>query len=105
MGHQSRRFFDYNAGNPRRPSMKTPRTALLPSFYTHGIGSLPRPQIVRDFLGRRDGIAKERYGSVLDEMVRFAIRMQEEAGLDVVSDGEWRRSQYIREFLTRIGGF
>lgn len=38
-------------------------------------------------------------------MVRFAIRLQEQAGLDVVSDGEWRRSQYIREFLTRVGGF
>jgi 5-methyltetrahydropteroyltriglutamate--homocysteine methyltransferase len=27
------------------------------------------------------------------------------AGLDVVSDGEWRRVQYIREFLLRVGGF
>jgi 5-methyltetrahydropteroyltriglutamate--homocysteine methyltransferase len=42
---------------------------------------------------------------VLDDLVRFAIRLQEEAGLDVVSDGEWRRSQYIREFLQRVGGF
>ncbi len=25
--------------------------------------------------------------------------------MDVVSDGEWRRSQYILEFLSRIGGF
>ena len=38
-------------------------------------------------------------------MVLFAIRLQEQAGLDVVSDGEWRRSHYIREFLDRVGGF
>src|SRR5438094_516097 len=28
--------------------MKTPRTAQLPLFFTQGIGSLPRPQVVRD---------------------------------------------------------
>src|SRR6266481_2148840 len=79
--------------------MKTPRTASLPPFFAHPIGSLPRPQVVRDLLA--DGRDK----SALDDMVRFAIRLQERAGLDVVSDGEWRRSQYIREFLTRVGGF
>ena len=38
-------------------------------------------------------------------MVIFAIRLQEQAGLDVVSDGEWRRVHYADEFLNRIGGF
>ncbi len=85
--------------------MKTPRTAKLPPFYTHGIGSLPRPQVVRDLLARRDEMPPERFQRVLDDMVVFAIRLQEEVGLDVVGDGEWRRSQYIREFLTRVGGF
>src|SRR5262249_40109188 len=47
----------------------------------------------------------DRFAGAMDDFVRFAIRLQEMAGLDVVSDGEWRRSQYIREFLTRIGGF
>ena len=76
--------------------MKTPRTLKLPPFYTHGIGSLPRPKIVRDLLGQR---------AALDDCVRFAIRLQEQSGLDVISDGEWRRVQYIREFLLRVGGF
>ena len=38
-------------------------------------------------------------------MVVFAIRLQELAGIDVVSDGGWRRTHYTDEFLERIGGF
>ena len=85
--------------------MKTSRTAQLPLFFTHGIGSLPRPQLVRDLLARRHEMPAERFRNALDDVVLFAIRLQEQAGLDVVSDGEWRRSQYIREFLNRVGGF
>jgi 5-methyltetrahydropteroyltriglutamate--homocysteine methyltransferase len=85
--------------------VKTPRTASLPPFYTHGIGSLPRPQVVRDLLARRGELPTDRYRRALDDLVLFAIRLQEQAGLDVVSDGEWRRTQYIREFLLRVGGF
>lgn len=85
--------------------MKTARTSRLPKFFAHPIGSLPRPQVVRDLLAAKDTMPPDRFRAVLDDLVRFAIRLQEQAGLDVVSDGEWRRTQYIREFLTRIGGF
>src|SRR5206468_2305055 len=101
----------FDAGwKPAPPSsgviaVKTSRTAKLPLFYTHGIGSLPRPQLVRDLLAQRGQVAPDRFQHMLDDCVVFAIRLQEQAGLDVVSDGEWRRSQYIREFLDRVGGF
>jgi len=85
--------------------VKTARTAALPPFYTQGIGSLPRPQVVRDLLARRDKLPTDRYRRALDDFVLFAIRLQEQAGLDVVTDGEWRRTQYVREFLLRVGGF
>ncbi len=85
--------------------MKTPRTLQLPRFHTQVIGSLPRPQAVRDLLARRGEMDPERYQAALDDMVRFAIRVQEQAGIDVISDGEWRRIQYVDEFLDRIGGF
>lgn len=85
--------------------MKTPRISQLPPFLTHGIGSLPRPLAVRQLLARQSQLPLDFFRRSLDDSVRFAIRLQELAGLDVVSDGEWRRSQYIREFLTRIGGF
>src|SRR5215470_13900173 len=85
--------------------MKTTRACKLPLFYSHPIGSLPRPKSVLDLLSRRSEIAPERFRASMDDAVRFAIRLQEIAGLDVVSDGEWRRTQYIDEFLDRIGGF
>jgi len=85
--------------------MKTERTIKLPPFYTHGIGSLPRPKVVRDLLARRSEMPQEEFQRTLDDLVLFAIHLQEQAGLDVVSDGEWRRTQYIGEFLRRVGGF
>jgi 5-methyltetrahydropteroyltriglutamate--homocysteine methyltransferase len=85
--------------------MKTPRISQLPPFFTHGIGSLPRPLAVRQLLAQQSELPLDFFNRSLDDSVRFAIRLQELAGLDVVSDGEWRRSQYIREFLTRVGGF
>lgn len=83
----------------------TARTAQLPPFYTHPIGSLPRPQLVRDLLAKQNQIPPERFERTLDDLVRFAIRLQEQAGLDVVSDGEWRRVHYIGELFKRVGGF
>jgi len=85
--------------------MKTRRTQQLPLFYTHVIGSLPRPKAVRDLLARRSELPADRFNRTLDDMVVFAIRLQEQVGLDVISDGEWRRTHYIGEFLRRVGGF
>ncbi len=85
--------------------MKTPRTRQLPPLFTQPIGSLPRPQVVRDVLAARQANPAAADPALLDDLVLFAIRLQEQAGLDVVSDGEWRRSHYIGEFLARVGGF
>lgn len=46
----------------------------------------------------------DEYDRVMDDVVMFAIRLQEQAGLDVISDGEWRRVHYLDEFLHRVGG-
>jgi 5-methyltetrahydropteroyltriglutamate--homocysteine methyltransferase len=85
--------------------MKTARTSKLPPLYTQVIGSLPRPKAVLEALARRQEWPADRFTGVMDDLVRFAIRVQEIAGLDVVSDGEWRRSHYVGEFLQRVGGF
>jgi len=85
--------------------MRTKRTKNLPLFYTQVIGSLPRPRLVVDLINRRAEMPPERFQSLMDEMVVFAIRLQEQAGIDVISDGEWRRRHYVEEFLQRVGGF
>lgn len=84
--------------------MRTDSTTALPPFFTQVIGSLPRPQVVRDLIDRREAMPATEYRRLMDEMVIFAIRLQEQAGLDVISDGEWRRVHYLDEFLLRVGG-
>lgn len=84
--------------------MNLPDARLFPTAV---IGSLPRPrwvwEIVEDRVhGRIESDAFERR---LDDAVREAIQLQERAGLDVISDGEWRRENYARVFADSIGGF
>lgn len=67
--------------------------APLPLFPTTVIGSLPRPQYVKDLLkaGSRTGTPDADWQRHMDNAIRFAIDMQEQAGIDIISDGEWRR--------------
>ena len=78
-----------------------------PIFPTLVVGSLPRPQWIRDLIedrkaGRIGGAVFDR---ILDDAVPAAIRMQERAGLDYISDGEWRRESYVKVFTQAVDGF
>jgi len=76
-------------------------------FPTMVIGSLPRPRWVRDVIAARTQgrLDDEEADRILDPGILFAIRMQEQAGLDYISDGEWRRENYVRVFADRVAGF
>jgi 5-methyltetrahydropteroyltriglutamate--homocysteine methyltransferase len=41
----------------------------------------------------------------MDDAVRFAIGMQEQAGIDIISDGEWRRETYVDVIAEIMNGF
>jgi 5-methyltetrahydropteroyltriglutamate--homocysteine methyltransferase len=41
----------------------------------------------------------------MDDAVRFAIGMQEQAGIDIISDGEWRRETYVDVVAEIMTGF
>ena len=76
-------------------------------FATFVVGSLPRPAWVKELIlerkaGRVDETAADR---LLDAAVPSAIRLQERAGLDYLSDGEWRRESYTRVMSEAVDGF
>ena len=75
-------------------------------FATTVIGSLPRPAWVRDALDRKAGrLTESDAHRLLDAAVDTAIRLQERAGLDEITDGEWRRESYVKVFADRVRGF
>lgn len=77
---------------------------LFPTFV---VGSLPRPQWVRDVIEDRKAgrVGAAEADTLLDDAVMSAIRMQERAGVDYVSDGEWRRESYVKVFTEGVDGF
>ena len=75
----------------------------LPLFPSSVVGSLPRPQHVRELIEKAKwDEADER---AMDAAIRYAVSMQEMAGLDVVTDGEWRRRSYIGVIAELAHGF
>src|SRR5262245_56897214 len=82
-------------------------SAKLPLFPTTVIGSMPRPQYVKDLLkaGSRTENIDAAWQRRMDDAVRFVIGMQERAGIDVISDGEWRRETYVDAVAGMLTGF
>jgi 5-methyltetrahydropteroyltriglutamate--homocysteine methyltransferase len=79
----------------------------LPLFPTAVIGSLPRPawllDLLQDYLAGR--LTRADWDRACDMAVPFAVALQQTAGIDVVSDGEWRREGYFQVFYERVEGF
>ena len=78
-----------------------------PPFRADHVGSLLRPvalrQAFRDHLaGKLDDTG---FATIQDQCIRDAVRMQEEVGLGVVTDGEFRRASYWARFVERVDGF
>lgn len=74
-------------------------------FPTSVVGSLPRPVFVLDLINDRPPLSVERYEQEMQAAVRFAVAMQEHAGLDVITDGEWWRKSYIGVIAELAHGF
>lgn len=79
----------------------------LPLFPTTVVGSMPRPQYVKDLLaaGSRTGEHDASWQRRMDDAIRFVIGMQEQAGIDIISDGEWRRETYVDVVAEVMNGF
>lgn len=75
-------------------------SALFPASV---VGSIPRPLHVRELIEKPAWSPDDE--RAMDAAVRYAISMQEVAGLDVVTDGEWRRRSYIGVIAELAHGF
>src|SRR6202140_392230 len=78
-------------------------------ILTTHVGSLIRPDALQDFLRAKQGgkpFDEAAYDKCLTSSVAEVVRRQAEAGIDVVSDGEFGKSiswsQYV---LERLSGF
>jgi len=76
-------------------------------FLTSVVGSMPRSQFVRDLLApeQRRVMREEEFQRQLDAAVAYIVSMQEAAGIDIISDGEWRRLSYIGIIAEIMDGF
>ncbi|MFW3172126.1 uroporphyrinogen decarboxylase family protein [Geodermatophilus sp. CPCC 206100] len=88
----------------------------LPPLPTSVVGSLPQPGwlLDHDKLAHQTPprvrarelwrVAPELLEEAQDDATRLAVRSQETAGLDIVTDGEQRRESYSNHFATALEG-
>lgn len=74
-------------------------------FTTSVVGSMPRSAFVRDLISADPPLPAERHDASMDAAVGYIVALQEHAGLDVVTDGEWRRKSYIGVIAELAHGF
>jgi 5-methyltetrahydropteroyltriglutamate--homocysteine methyltransferase len=77
-----------------------------PPFRADHVGSLLRPPRLLQAraecaIGRLTTAGLTR---IEDDAIRDAVRMQEEAGLQSATDGEFRRAEWHTDFIERLGG-
>jgi 5-methyltetrahydropteroyltriglutamate--homocysteine methyltransferase len=76
-------------------------------FPTTVVGSMPRPAFLKELFDdfHEGKITEAERRRLLDASVPYAIALQEAAGVDIVSDGEWRRFSYVGVIADIASGF
>jgi len=77
-----------------------------PFFRADHVGSLLRPKALHEARAKfaKGEITREQLRAVEDTAIREAVRQQEDAGLPVVTDGEFRRAVWWGDFIFKIEG-
>ncbi|GAB6058544.1 hypothetical protein JCM31598_16610 [Desulfonatronum parangueonense] len=75
-------------------------------FTTTQVGSWPRSRtMLKALRDRRLGrMSRPEFDAVADEEIRRTVRIQEEAGLDVLVDGEHRRDNFYSFITEKVAG-
>src|SRR5437667_382685 len=91
---------------PATPAESMTHVVRRPNFRADTVGSLLRP----DYLHRARAsfaagvIEADELRKIEDHAIRDVVRMQEEVGLEVVTDGEFRRENWYAHFVGRLSG-
>jgi 5-methyltetrahydropteroyltriglutamate--homocysteine methyltransferase len=77
-----------------------------PPFRADHVGSLLRPPQLLQAResAKRNELSAQQLREIEDRSIREVVRMQEEIGLQGVTDGEFRRSSWHMDFLYQVGG-
>ena len=77
-----------------------------PPFRADQVGSLLRPPELRAARAalRQGALPATELAAIEDAAIRDVVRRQEEIGLQAVTDGEFRRGSWSRDFISGIGG-
>jgi 5-methyltetrahydropteroyltriglutamate--homocysteine methyltransferase len=81
--------------------MKRSSERILTTF----VGSLIRPPALRELISAKLPSDSQQYAETLRSSVAEAVHKQAEVGLDVVSDGEFGKSNWASYILDRVSGF
>src|SRR3954471_21668047 len=90
----------------RESAMSSSALAGRPPARADHIGSLLRPKKLREAF--RKHAAKQMsdadFRAAQDEAIRDVVKLQEECGLEVITDGEFRRISYWEKFVRLTQG-
>jgi 5-methyltetrahydropteroyltriglutamate--homocysteine methyltransferase len=77
-----------------------------PPFRADHVGSLLRPPVLLDARAAhaRGAIEATELRAIEDQAIRDAVGMQEAIGLQVATDGEFRRASWHMDFIYQLGG-
>ena len=80
--------------------------AQITLFPVTVVGSWSRPAWLVQALRRRQAgeITKEEFNRIADDAVLAAVKYQEDAGVDIVSDGEVRRDNFYSFVVEKLSG-
>ena len=81
-------------------------TSSHPPFRADHVGSLLRPKFLLDAraAAARGELSALQLREVEDRAIKGAIQLQEDVGLESVTDGEFRRTYFHIDFLEQLGG-
>jgi len=80
---------------------------MTPNFRTDVVGSLLRPPYLLQARAQieRGDLSPKAFKQIEDRAVDEAVRLQEDAGLDVITDGEMRRYAFYGHLVEALEGF